>query len=338
MPRYQDFTYFAYVDLTTGFVYSTRPGQQYTLIDDNDGDLNDNSTAVGDSLKLGYGFYSNYAGQNAVFLAGTIASGVVFTRFPGASLGYLLSTATYENSTIALNTTDPYTYCFLSGTLIATPRGNVPVEYLAIGDQVTTADGRSVPIKWIGVQKLKNNMFTHHSKAPVCISAGALGDGLPQDGLYISSDHGLILDGMVVNAGALVNHTTIRFVSMAEMPAEFTYYHIETEAHDEILANGAPAETFIDYVGRKYFDNYQEYIDIYGHERIIPEMKRPRISSQRQLPQSLYQRFGITDYGDQIAAEMGKLEARLANDGEETDWDALLKKPDFKIVARRNAA
>jgi hypothetical protein len=311
------------------------------LHDASDG-ICDGSTAIGDYSSLYGGSIGNQSGSYGNFvIRATTPNGVVISQSSQATTGYLLANTTYtngDNIASGMNTTTAYTYCFLSGTMITTPRGDVPVEYLAIGDMVTTADGRDVPVRWIGIQRVKNNMFTHHTKAPVCIAAGALGNGLPQDDLYLSADHGLIIDGMVVNAGALVNHGTIRFVAMAEMPAEFTYYHIETQAHDEILANGTPAETFIDYAGRRDFDNYQEYIDLYGHERIIPEMKRTRISSQRQLPDELYARFGITPYGDQIAAELEKLKERLAADTGETDWDALLKDPDTRIVARRNAA
>jgi hypothetical protein len=46
------------------------------------------------------------------------------------------------------------TFCFLAGTLIATPTGAVPVETLAIGDPILTADGRTVPVKWLGRQTL----------------------------------------------------------------------------------------------------------------------------------------------------------------------------------------
>ena len=79
------------------------------------------------------------------------------------------------------------------------------------------------------------------------------------------------------------------------MPAEFTYFHIETENHDVILANGAPAETFIHYAGRMAFDNCGEYIELYGAERIIPEMDVPRISSRRLLPDAIKERLGIVE-------------------------------------------
>jgi hypothetical protein len=146
---------------------------------------------------------------------------------------------------------------------------------------------------------------------PVCISAGALGQGLPHSDLYVTAAHGMIWHGMVVNAGAMVNGTTIRFVPMTQMPPVFTWYHIETEGHEEILAQGAPSETFVDYVGRSAFDNYQEYLDLYGAERIIPEMKRPRLSSQRMLPDDLRALLGLPAYGAEIEAEATALLHRL---------------------------
>ncbi|MBH0238871.1 Hint domain-containing protein, partial [Methylobrevis albus] len=94
--------------------------------------------------------------------------------------------------------------CFVGGTLIATPAGEVPVESLAIGDLVLTADGRAVPVKWIGRQTIANHVFLSDRMRPVCIAAGALGSGVPHTDLYLSADHGMIVDGLVVNAGALV--------------------------------------------------------------------------------------------------------------------------------------
>ena len=184
--------------------------------------------------------------------------------------------------------------CFLTGTRIATPSGETAVEDLRIGDVVTTADGRTVEVKWMARQTYRQfrNMALPEKHAPVCISAGALGHALPHTDLYLTADHGMILDDMVVNAGAMVNGDTIRFVPLSEMPSEFTYYHVETEQHDEVLANGAASETFIDYVGRKGFDNHQEYLDLYGSEQIIPEMKRLRVSAKRLLPPQLAQRLG----------------------------------------------
>lgn len=212
----------------------------------------------------------------------------------------------FDTDTVTVNIT-----CFVTGTRIATPAGEVAVQDLAIGDLVLTADGRAVPVRWIGQNHIRNSVLLADRKLPVCISAGALAAGVPHSDLYLSADHGMIVDGLVVNAGALVNGGSIRFVPMAEMPAEFTYYHIETEAHDEILANGAAAETFVDYIGRKDFDNYAEYVTLYGCDRIIPEMRRTRISAQRQLPQTLRDRLGLPAFAAQAEADYHALMARL---------------------------
>lgn len=177
--------------------------------------------------------------------------------------------------------------CFATGTLIATLAGEVPVEALRIGDLVSTADGRAVPVLWIGSRVLRAGIGRQDDlSALVGIDAGALGQGLPHSDLTVTGDHGMILDGVVVNAAALVDHRTIRWVPEAQA-AGVTVYHIETEAHEVIVANGAATETFIDYTGRQGFDNFAEYLALYGAERIYPEMDRPRITSARMLPEAL---------------------------------------------------
>lgn len=191
--------------------------------------------------------------------------------------------------------------CFTAGSLITTPNGEAKVEDLSIGDTILTADGREVAVKWLGVQTV-DTVFSGPSERlhPVCISAGALGGGLPHSDLTVTADHGMVFsptihetggasknDGLVINASALVNGETIRFVPAREIKESFKVYHVETEDHDVILANGAPTETFIDVVGRASFDNHQEYLDLYGVERIIPEMARPRVSSARLVPQHI---------------------------------------------------
>ena len=150
-----------------------------------------------------------------------------------------------------------------------------------------TADGRAVPVKWIGRQTIVS-LFAGDPARPVRVTAGALGNGLPHTDLVLTADHALILEGFAINAGALVNGTT---VTLDPAPDRATYYHVETEEHDVILANGVPAESFVDYVGRTAFDNYAEYVDLYGQERGIGEMPLARISSARLVPRALRARL-----------------------------------------------
>ncbi|MBE3637569.1 Hint domain-containing protein [Mangrovicoccus sp. HB182678] len=211
----------------------------------------------------------------------------------------MVSTATAEEASYPQDfsdadvTTDPLQECFAAGTMIATPEGERAVETLAPGDLVVTAEGRAVPVLWVGRQTL-HKIFTPADRfSPVRVSEGALGEGLPTRDLVLTGDHALLIDGMAINAGALVNGTTIARVPASELPQSVTYYHVETEAHDMILANGSAAETFVDYLGRRPFDNYDEYVARHGTDRDIPEMTRIRISSQRQVPAEIRARLGL---------------------------------------------
>lgn len=188
-----------------------------------------------------------------------------------------------------LNTSD-YTTCFAAGTQIATVGRDRAVEDLQIGDTVTTADGRQVRVKWIGRQTILPR-FRGDRARMVCIRQGALAEGVPNADLTVTADHGMVLDGYVVNASALVNGNGIDWVPLSDLPERFTVYHVETEAHDVILANGAASETYIDYVARSSFDNHAEYLALYGAEFAIPEMPLPRISSARQVPEFLRDRL-----------------------------------------------
>ena len=175
----------------------------------------------------------------------------------------------------------------------------MPVEALAIGDPVRTADGRTAPVRWVGVQSVVTLFADPLRTLPIRIAAGALGEDLPIRDLCVSPDHALLLDGVLVQAGALVNGTTI--VRETAMPERFTYYHVELDDHSLILAEGVPAETFVDNVTRRRFDNWAEYAALYGEDAAaIAEMDAPRVKSARQLPTAL--RMRIATKGSRTAA------------------------------------
>ena len=192
---------------------------------------------------------------------------------------------------------------FAAGTLIGTPGGGRAVETLAVGDPVTTADGRTVPVRWVGRQTLHGVVTPADRFEPVRVAAGALGGGLPRTDLVLTADHALILGDLAIEAGALVNGTTIAFVGRGALPERVAYYGVETEAHEVILANGAPAESYIDYAGRRAFDDHAAYVALWGDEPVIAEMPRLRIASRRQLPGDLRARFGIGSFAEAVTAE-----------------------------------
>lgn len=202
-------------------------------------------------------------------------------------LGVELDPATFPDLGSLGLTTGSFTACFLAGTKIATPTGYVPVEDLRIGDCATTADGRAVEIKWIGRKTVTARFGPAERLHPVCICAGALGNNTPNADLFVTADHALLIDSVLCHAGALVNGTTI---TRDPMNNRFTVYHVETEAHEIILANGAPAETFIANAGRRAFDNFAEFDALYGDVPEMPELPFPRAVSARQLPARLRRR------------------------------------------------
>jgi hypothetical protein len=175
--------------------------------------------------------------------------------------------------------------CFCAGTQISTADGAVPVETLKAGDRVLTTDGTETTVKWLGRQTVDVRLSDPREINPICITAGALGDNVPARDLWVSGDHAIGIDGYLVNAGALVNGSTI--YQVAQMPMDgFVYYHIETDAHELLLADGCPAESFLDYAAEDAFENSGE-----RDSRVIPAMSLPRITTARMLPEVIRARI-----------------------------------------------
>ena len=209
-----------------------------------------------------YNLFSNGAGGSIQL----ISNG---TDYPG---GFTVSDFTASNDAP----------CFCAGTMVATPDGDVAVETLAAGDTVLTTAGEHRPIRWIGHRAVATRFADPISAMPVRIKEGALEDNVPARDMLLSPCHALLVDGVLIQAGALVNGVSI--VRESAMPETFTYYHIELADHVLILADGTPAETFIDNIDRMAFDNWEEHRTIAGDAPEMAEMAIPRAKSARQVP------------------------------------------------------
>jgi len=254
------------------------------------GDFGDShSASSGSSFFVESGTVPNVGTWSDVASDGTFTYTITQAEYAaagGTPLSFQFTARGAEDDTLTINV-----ICFAAGTEISTPDGGQTGETLCIGDLINTADGRRVPVKWIGRQSLSALFGGAALVEPVQISAGALGNGLPQTDLVVTADHGMVIDGLVVNASALINGSTIRFVPHADLPAQLVVYHIETEGHEVILANGAPSETYLDIPGREVFDNYAEYLALYGAQTPVAEMTAPRITNARFLPATLQARL-----------------------------------------------
>ena len=145
------------------------------------------------------------------------------------------------------------TPCYCRGTRILTDRGEVAVEDLRIGDRVVTLSGAARPIRWIGCRHLD---LTRHPAPgrvqPIVIRAAAVADGMPCRDLLVSPDHAVLLDDVLILARQLINGASIQRQVQCQA---VTYYHIELETHDILLAEALPAESYLDTGNRGMFEN-----------------------------------------------------------------------------------
>jgi hypothetical protein len=124
--------------------------------------------------------------------------------------------------------------CFAEGTLIRTIRGDVPVEGLKEGDLVPTElGGTAAPVVWIGRRTVDCARHPEPRKVwPVRVRPGAFGPGRPARDLWLSPDHAVFFEGVLIPVKYLINGAAI-----AQVPVDrVTYYHVELPRHDVILA------------------------------------------------------------------------------------------------------
>ncbi|MFN3646214.1 MAG: Hint domain-containing protein [Gemmobacter sp.] len=142
--------------------------------------------------------------------------------------------------------------CFTPGTLIATPRGEVPVEDLKVGDRVITRDNGIQDIRWVGRRDMTAGDFAvaPHLR-PVLVRKGALGNGLPERDMMVSPNHRLLVANdrtalyfdeheVLVAAKHLLAGEAIRAIHSSGT----SYIHFMCDRHEVVLSNGAWTETF----------------------------------------------------------------------------------------------
>lgn len=142
--------------------------------------------------------------------------------------------------------------CFTPGTLIATPRGEVPVEELKAGDRVITRDNGIQQIRWMGQKALSwaDLSLNPHLK-PILIRQGSLGNGLPERDMMVSPNHRVLVANdrtalyfdeheVLVAAKHLVAGRGVHEVDSMGT----TYIHFMFDQHEVVLSNGAWTESF----------------------------------------------------------------------------------------------
>jgi hypothetical protein len=146
--------------------------------------------------------------------------------------------------------------CYARGTMLRTPDGELPVEKLRTGKQVVTVvDSQEITktVTWLGHRRVNvAGRPRPETVAPVRIRRDAFAEGMPHRDLIVSPDHAIFVDGKLICARQLVNGSTIR------QEIDWTavdYYHVELESHAILLAEGLPAESYIDTGNSGFFQN-----------------------------------------------------------------------------------
>ena len=144
---------------------------------------------------------------------------------------------------LTVDTQDVAPACFAAGSMIATPHGEVPVELLRVGDRVRRARGGDATIRWIGAHRVACRDARDRARLlPVRIRADSFGPGAPSRDLLLSPEHAIFADGILIPVRHLVDGVA---VVQAQVDA-ITYYHVEVDRHDLILANGLAVESYLD--------------------------------------------------------------------------------------------
>lgn len=150
--------------------------------------------------------------------------------------------------------------CYVSGTKILTERGEVAVEKLQIGEMVVTAGGALRPIKWIGHRAIDCSRHPDPEIVwPVRVARSAFGDNMPTADLWLSPGHQIVAEGVLIPIKLLENGKSIAQHERSKVE----YWHVELDRHDILLAQGMPAESYLDCGNRRAFVNGGEFIELH---------------------------------------------------------------------------
>ncbi len=221
---------------------------------------------AGDGIQLDQGAVDLRAGCDGsgdATVTVTLLDGSIATfRFDGDYAGrdFALETQRLGLGPPVLRVSDAVA-CYCPGTRLATDHGEAPIETLRIGDLVRVASGGLEPIVWIGRRTYARRFVAGRKEiVPVRIRAGALGGGLPRRALFVSPRHAMLVDGVLVPASLLVNGVS---VTQPEPESDVAYLHVELNGHHLLLAEGTPAESFVDDDSRAMFQNCADYRALY---------------------------------------------------------------------------
>lgn len=197
------------------------------------------------------------------------------------------------------NIFDVQVVCFCSGTLISTPRGQIPIEDLAEGDLVNTQDRGPQPIRWHGIRHISAaEMEAYPKLRPIRLSAGSLGKGSPSSDLMVSRQHRILVRSKIAQRMFGTMELLVPAIMLTELPGieqietddAVTYHHLLFDQHELIMANDAESESLfngpqaVETIGAQAVEEINHlWPDILGNSQSVGARPFHRGSKVRQM-------------------------------------------------------
>lgn len=190
--------------------------------------------------------------QTEDFLLWSTGGNFVFAPLPGSAFdsgSTITSLGGWQDYTSGFNWAD--VTCFTSGTLIRTASGARNIDTIKVDDQIETPLGFS-QVVWVGRRHVTIEELARNPKLfPVRITAGALGDGLPQRDLLVSRQHRMLVRSQIVQRMFNTTEVLIPAIKLTALPGIYLdttvpsvdYVHLLFERHEVIFAEDAPTES-----------------------------------------------------------------------------------------------
>jgi T5SS/PEP-CTERM-associated repeat protein len=162
------------------------------------------------------------------------------------------------------------------------------------------------PVVWIGRRKVDCARHPRPETVwPVRVRAGAFGRNGPVRDLWLSPDHAVLVDRVLVPVRLLINGSSLIQVERRSV----VYYHVELPAHAVIRAEGLPVESYLDTGDRANFERSDGVIRLFPDfaARLRPDLARewetraaaPLVLAGRALTKA---KTAVTEWSDHVTS------------------------------------
>lgn len=294
------------------FTLELAPGATPTLIEVNDADglldeidysqtldsgvnIDGTEYAEGTTIHSAYDLLNTDTGHKVTSLhfggdgyeQGAIHGMVSTVRFePGQTYTFNVERTSHRKN----NQYEDYVACFAADTLIRTTEGEIRAIDLNAGDMVETKDAAAQILRLKLLREVGGEELAKRPNLrPICITAGALGQGLPKRDLWVSPQHRMLVDGPLCERMFGRASVLISTRKMCALPGVYedtsctsvTYVHLVFDSHQLVFAEGAPSESFFN--GAKELagmtdEARQEFLSLF------PQAETRRIKSDAVRP------------------------------------------------------